>query len=336
MNVKFGIFADLHVDIMHDGEKRLDAFLTACRKENVDFVIHLGDFCYPDENRKCVCEPKKRPVNIENALNVPTYADKEKIHDMYMNFEKPSYHVLGNHDCDMCSKRQVLDYYGAKCNPYYSFDMGGVHFVALDGNFMKLGDKYVDYENGNYFDESYRPPDDRVLPYISAEELAWLKDDLAKTKYPSILFSHQAIAGGTASVLNGEDVREVINAAPNKVLMSIYGHEHVDRLDNIEGVWYYALNSMSNIWLDVDFVCENRYGREIDEKYPNIKYTAPYKDALFAIITVDDGGAAVKGVESEFVGPTPLELGASEPWAWCCDIVDDIMPCIKDRYIPFK
>ncbi|MFA7636470.1 MAG: metallophosphoesterase [Monoglobales bacterium] len=334
MKVKFGIFADMHVDIMHDGQKRLETFLDSCRKENVDFVIHLGDFCYPDENRKCVCAPEKRPVNIENALKVPTYADKDKIHSMYKNFEKPSYYVLGNHDCDMCSKKQVLDYYGVDFNPYYSFDMGGVHFVALDNNFMKLDGRFVDYENGNYFDESYRPPNDKVLPYMSDEELKWLEENLSKTPYPSVLFSHQAIAGGVANILNSKDVLEVLKSAPNKVLLSINGHEHVDTLNKIDNTWFYNLNSMSCYWLDVDFICEGRFGKEIDEKYPNIKYTAPYKDALFAIISIDDDGATVKGVESEYVGPSPEDLGSKEEWSWCKNI-NGISPSIMDRYIPF-
>jgi predicted phosphodiesterase len=112
--VKFGIFADLHVDIMHDTEARLECFLDAARREKVDFIIQLGDFCYPDEDRKCICQPDKRPENIEVALNHPTYADKESIRKMYRDFELPSYHVIGNHDCDMCSKRQILDYYNAE------------------------------------------------------------------------------------------------------------------------------------------------------------------------------------------------------------------------------
>ena len=33
-NVKFGIFADLHVDIMHDCEDRLRVFLDAARAEH--------------------------------------------------------------------------------------------------------------------------------------------------------------------------------------------------------------------------------------------------------------------------------------------------------------
>ena len=67
MAVKFGIFADLHVDIMHDAQTRLEAFLSACSKEDVDFIIHLGDFCYP-ESRKVLCKPENMPINIKNAI----------------------------------------------------------------------------------------------------------------------------------------------------------------------------------------------------------------------------------------------------------------------------
>ena len=77
--IKFGIFADLHVDIMHDTQERLEVFLDACRKEDVDFVIQLGDFCYPDEDRKCVCSPEKMPINLKLALEGKSYADKEKM-----------------------------------------------------------------------------------------------------------------------------------------------------------------------------------------------------------------------------------------------------------------
>lgn len=153
MKTKFAVIADLHVDIMNDAEERLKAFLAAARAEgDVDFVIQLGDFCYPDENRRSVCAPEKLPPNIEAALKNPTYADKERIHSLYRDFEKPSFHVIGNHDCDLCTKRQVLDYYGAAYEPYYSFDCGGFHFIVLAPNYYKKDGKYISYECGNYFD----------------------------------------------------------------------------------------------------------------------------------------------------------------------------------------
>ncbi|MBQ9921725.1 MAG: metallophosphoesterase [Clostridia bacterium] len=324
--VKFGVFADLHVDIIHDGEKRLEVFLDACRKENVDFVIQLGDFCYPDEDRKCICDPDKRPENIEIALTHKTYADKEKIHGMYMNFEKPAYHVIGNHDCDMCSKKQILDYYGAKYEPYYSFDMGGFHFIVLDGNYMKVDGKYISYDNGIYFNESYRP--DRVLPYISDKQLEWLENDLKMTKNPSVLFSHQRLCEGKASVLNHEELTKILKGAPSGVMMSLNGHEHLDTLEKFNGIWYYNVNSMSIMWLGKNYTCHCRYTEDIDEKFPNIKFTAPYTESLFAIITMDENGAAVKGTNGEFAGPSPKELGHPE--------ADKMTPCIRDRYIEFN
>ena len=47
--IKFAAMADMHLDIMHDGEKRLDKFLAAADEEDVDFVIRLGDFAYHND-----------------------------------------------------------------------------------------------------------------------------------------------------------------------------------------------------------------------------------------------------------------------------------------------
>ena len=59
--VKFAAFTDLHLDIMHDGARRLDAFLNAAEQEDVDFIIHLGDFSYPEDTSCCKCDPQKMP-----------------------------------------------------------------------------------------------------------------------------------------------------------------------------------------------------------------------------------------------------------------------------------
>ena len=70
-NVKFGIFTDLHLDIMHDGRIRLDTFIEQMKKEDVDFIIQLGDFCYPEDTSKCLCSEKNIPINLKNAMRVP-------------------------------------------------------------------------------------------------------------------------------------------------------------------------------------------------------------------------------------------------------------------------
>ena len=76
------------------------------------------------------------------------------------------------------------------------------------------------------------------------------------------------------------------------------------------------------------YTCHCRYTEDIDEKFPNIKFTAPYTKSLFAIITMDENGAAVKGTKGEFAGPSPKELGHPE--------ADKMTPCIRDRYIEFN
>ena len=42
--LKFGLVADIHHDVMHDGIDRLTAFLKAMEKVKPEFVLQLGDF----------------------------------------------------------------------------------------------------------------------------------------------------------------------------------------------------------------------------------------------------------------------------------------------------
>lgn len=343
--VKFGVFADLHVDIMHDAQWRLETFIEACRMENVDFIIQLGDFSYPDENRKCVCRPELQPVNIKNALKSKTLADKEAIISMFNNFEKPSFHVLGNHECDMCSKQETLDYYHMKHGSFYSFDMCGFHFVIIDASYYKINGQYIAFENGNYFEASYNYSQgdgegERLLPWVPEEELEWLKEDLANAKFPTVLFSHQCLSEeDDFGVLNAKEIKKILKSAPFGVVAAFNGHEHMDYEQYQDGIWFVNINSISCCWIDKDFICYGLYGQEIDEKYPNIKYTVPYKDPVFAIITMDEKGIDIKGTKSECVGPTPEERGLYKKGSWWLNVNEGkrpLTPQILDRYLPFE
>jgi len=107
--VKIGLIADLHQDIMHDGEKRLDAFLKKMAIINPDAIIQLGDFAYPDIKNKSVI-------------------------DKFNNAKTESLHVIGNHDTDNGhTKQQCYDIWGMK-NRYYSEDIGGLKVIVLDCN----------------------------------------------------------------------------------------------------------------------------------------------------------------------------------------------------------
>lgn len=335
--IKFGIFSDLHVDIMHDTQGRLREFLRAARENDVDFIIQLGDFCYPDEGRRCVCKSENQPVNIANSLIYPTYADKNAIISLYKNFEKPAYHVIGNHDCDMCSKEMILDYYGADYGSYYSFDMGDIHFIVLDTNYYMEDGEYYSYDFGNYFDST--PGKKRTLPYIPPVELEWLRRDLDSTDKPSVIFTHQSLrSGAPRAILNASDFQKVIKNRRSRVVACFNGHIHIDGATKDDGVWYVHVNSMSNHWMGEDYTSTMRYTAEIDEKYPNIRYVAPYSNALYAIAQIDRDGLEIKGRRGEFVGKSPDELDYYERKRGreLLELGEERVSAeIKDRYLPF-
>ena len=75
---------------------------------------------------------------------------------------------------------------------------------------------------------------------------------------------------------------------------------------------------------------------EIDEKYPNLRYTVPYRNAVFAIVTLDEVGATVRGRSSTLVGSTPEQQGVYERGtAFCRRLWSPITAAQKGRHLPF-
>ena len=271
--VSFGAIADIHKDVMHDADSRLRAFLAAARKGKRDFVIQMGDFCQPQESNRAF-------LALWNAD------------------PGPRFHVLGNHDIDGgFSWQQAREYLGMT-RSYYSFEMRGWHFIVLDGNEKNPGAARSGYPR-----------------YIGEEQLAWLADDLKRTAAPTIVFSHQSLEHNLG-VENAPAVRAVLESANRlagwpKVGACFSGHHHIDFARTLNGIHYVQLNSASYHWLGERYQ-HVRYSAEIDRQYPDIKYTVPYRDPLFAMITLRQGRIEIQGTQSEFVGPSPWELGMED------------------------
>ena len=299
MKVRFGVCADLHTEYIHDSVARMDCFLHACEEAACDFGIELGDFCPPGEK------------NISH---------KEQIRERLATLSMPFYHVLGNHDMDRNRKSDVLAYLGAG-KAYHSFDCGGVHFVALDACCFFDGARCCDYDNGNY---KYAAEGDRVS-MLSSEALDWLAKDLAEASYPTVLFSHQSLVESRACIGNAEALRAILRQAPKGVILAICGHEHVDRLEQCEGVYYYCLNSMSYYWAGRAYDHET-FGEEAEASYPMLRHVFPYRDPLFAIVEIEDGEIRITGRTSEIVGATPEQMNFKKP-----GLVDPITASIADR-----
>jgi predicted phosphodiesterase len=270
--LRFGIIADVHKDIMHDADERLLAFIQHMKKEQVDFIVQLGDFCVPKE-------ANKKFLNIWNS------------------FSGPRFHVLGNHDTDGGYTREQTVAWWKMPSRYYKFEQSGVQFIVLDGN-----DRPKNHSGG-------------YPRFIEEDQLNWLRHQLEASELPIVVFVHQSLEreekGG---VQNGADVRQILEEANTKagrrrVVACFSGHHHRDYVRQINDIVYPQINSASYHWVGADFQ-HVRYSESIDQTHPYIKYTVPYKDALFAIVTIDRAKSfmSIDGKRSTFVGPAPWEI----------------------------
>lgn len=269
--LQFGLIADVHQDIMHDSETRLRAFVDRMKSDRVDFILQMGDFCTPvDRNQPFM--------------------------DIWRSFPGPRYHVLGNHDMDGGFSRQQALKFMEMPGTYYSFDHRGVHFVVLDGNDPGPGQKPY-----------YR--------YIAEDQAKWLTQDLAATQLPVLVFSHQPLDHEKWGVENHAQIRSILEHANQgdgkKVVACFSGHLHRDYCRIINEIPYVQINSAAYFWIGSAFA-HTRYGEAIEKAHPAIKNTVPYRDPLWATVTIDFDRKvmAIQGRTSEFVGPSPWELGA--------------------------
>lgn len=268
--LRIGLIADIHKDLVPDADERLKAFIDAMTAEKVDAIMQLGDFCQP------------KPKN-------------QGFLEIFLNFPGPKYHLLGNHDMDGGFKReQTVAFFGMK-DRYYSFDLGGYHFVVLDGN-----DKPEGWKSG-------------YPHFIAKDQVDWLAADLATTKLNTFIFSHQSLER-PACIDNQEEVRRIIEQARNtdgkpKVAGCFNGHWHIDHCRRINGIPYVHINSASYFWMGGNYRHE-RLKPELAKQFPAMASTAPYEKPLFTILEIDpaQGRFTLRGMQSGWMKPSPQDL----------------------------
>ncbi|MDN5201056.1 metallophosphoesterase [Fulvivirgaceae bacterium BMA10] len=288
--LKIGIVADVHQDIIHDGYARLRFFMDDMKKRKPDFIIQMGDFSLP------------RPQN-------------QVFLDVWNEFEGPAYHVLGNHDMRDFgfTREQTMAWWEMK-ERYYSFDQGDFHFIVLDGN-DKNPTPWSGYDR-----------------YIGAEQKEWLRKDLEATNKPTIVFIHQSLEA-ESGIANGEEIRSILESAKSKanrskVIACLCGHHHTDYVKEINGILHIQINSMSYKWVGGKYQ-HRRFANHIEQAYPAVSKTCPYKDPLYTVLTLDAQGGKMhlEGRSTSFIAPTPKEIGISE--------ADTMLPTITERNLTF-
>ena len=223
---------------------------------------------------------------------------------IWNSFPGDKYHVIGNHEMDGGYTREKTMAYLQMKSSYYSFDKNGFHFIVLDGNDKKS------------------PEAKGYKQFIAPSQVNWLKDDLANTNHPVVIFSHQGLTlytseDETYGVENWQEIQEILvkhnQTHPGKKVVACFnGHTHYDDAVQTDGIWYITITSMSYHWLGEKYA-HATYGDEVDKNFKWIKYTAPFKDPLFTLVEISSKGILkIAGKKSEWVGATPAELGYLE------------------------
>ena len=184
-------------------------------KTPINFAVELGDFIDSTGD----VENEKKALRTVDAVF-------SKIH-------KHRHYVLGNHCVETLTKEEFLGAVGQE-NSYYSFDCNGWHFVVLDACFRQDGVPYG-RKNADWTDT-----------YLPKEELEWLRDDLAATSQPSILFLHQRLDlenQHAYSVKNADQVRSVLEKS-GKVRLVLQGHDHKGDYKELGGIPYCTLSAV--------------------------------------------------------------------------------------------
>ncbi len=180
-----------------------------------DFVVQLGDF---------IDAGKTLNQEIDNL---------KKIESLYAKLSMPRHYVYGNHCLHSLTKKEFKQHTGKSKN-YESYDHNGVHFVILDAcHRSKDG---VDYQRKNFtWKDSFIPP----------KQMQWLANDLQKTKWPTVIFTHQRIDGLTQNnhrVTNASQVQKIIQKS-KRVLAVFQGHSHQNDYSQIQGIHYVTLKA---------------------------------------------------------------------------------------------
>jgi predicted phosphodiesterase len=277
--IRIGMCTDVHLTTMHDSKYRITKFVDSMNAAKPDFIIELGDFVTPEKK----------------------YAE---LFEIWNTYPGDKYHVIGNHEMDGGTSRQAALDYRKMAKSYYSFDKNGFHFIVLDGN------------------DSKGPEAKGYKQYIGPDQVDWLKFDLDNSVLPVVIFSHQGLAHYQSAdesygVENYQQLQDILvnhnlRNPSGKVIACFNGHTHYDYAEHINGIWYITITSMSYHWLG-DKYAHLRYSEEVDKNFKWIKYTAPFKEPLFTVVEISTNGTIkIAGKKSEWVGPTPWELGYPE------------------------
>lgn len=202
-----------------DSIAKMQATAQAVQKVKPDFAVELGD----------LIDTGTGDVTDDTVARDIKYL--QTIESEFAKCAQERHYVLGNHCVDILTKEEFAANSNSKAK-HYSFDKNGVHFIILDACFNKNGEPYG-RRNFHWQDTN-----------IPQAQLDWLREDLANSDEPTIVFTHQRLdPTDSHSVKNADKVREIFAGHP-RVAAVLQGHSHQNAAVEVEGIHYVVARGM--------------------------------------------------------------------------------------------
>ena len=198
----------------------------------------------------------------------------------------PVHHLVGNHDTDHGPLRRTLDFLGLE-RDYYSFTVDGVRFLMLNAG----GSKPL------------------CLPVA---QLDWLRQEMEDPALRYVVCSHHSLANDFAQrgVANREAVRALLET--RRTLLCLNGHDHGDACRVIHGVPYFTVNASSYLWHGMRKMTD--YPEETRRRYPVLNDCLLLDGPLSAVVEIDGGHVAIRGMRGAWRASSPVDIGLGETW----------------------
>ena len=207
--------------------KKLTACVQHYNKQELSFVVHLGDFIDRD------------------------FESFDKVVPIYNRLKAPHYHVLGNHDFSVVDDKKLLvpAKLGLK-QRYYDFARKGWRFIVIDGNDVSLyawpkGDPRTKAAAEYYKSLKPRPPSWNGA--LGDEQLKWIEAKLqaaTKAKERVMVFCHFPVyPKNNHNLWNAGSLTELLSRYPC-VAAYVNGHNHAGNYGQSDGIHYLTLKGM--------------------------------------------------------------------------------------------
>ena len=335
--VTFSLFADFHYrnKFYMSSIKDMENIMEKAYKNDVDFVVQLGDFC--DDY---LGSPEITKAYKENKYDLPVFG-------VYGNHELQGVGATMSYVTPAMTNRADNVVWGTADGKigdgsvaYYYFDVNGIRMIFLDTNYGWHTERQTwVHRESLTFNQTYGSGAVTQENALGANQRSWLKnviDDAVDREMSCVLFSHHALSGALSQPpADAVEVRKILNDANAKragtVLAVLNGHLHSDNFVYQDDILYFDVNTVRNgtyveeknvTYGDITF--EREYyddnGNFIKKEKVKVDslngadQTNFYADPLSTIVTISDSGRiVVEGMCTEWYGGV-LPAKNKKPW----------------------